>query len=473
MRGDFYPETRESGLPWLRSIPAHWSVRRAKFLFRGIDFRSETGTEDLLTVSSMHGVVPRASASVTMFRAESYVGHKLCWPGDLVINSLWAWGGGLGVARQHGIVSTAYGVYRLRPQFEQWSGYFHDLLRSRPFQWELQVRSKGIWISRLQLTDEAFLDAPLPVPPPQDRDAIVRFLDRADRQIRCAIRAKQRLIALLNEQKRAVIHRAVTRGLDTNVRLKPSGVDWLGDVPEHWDVRTLGQVAESFRTGPFGSALHQSDYVEGGIPVINPTHMRDGRVVEDPSRTVTPDTASRVSEYQVQKGDLVFARRGELGRCALVREREEGWLCGTGSIRVRPRYTGIDPEYLIQALQLQSVGEYLSLSSVGATMANLNTGILSGLPLVLPPYPEQKHLLAQVKNSTESIERAVAAGAAEIDLLREYRTRLIADVVTGHLDVRDAAAQLPDEVDEPQQLDEIDVEEFEVSPDEELEAVET
>lgn len=470
--GGLYPETRESGLPWLGRMPAHWSVRRAKFLFRPIDLRSETGTEDLLTVSSKHGVIPRASASVTMFQAESYVGHKLCWPGDLVINSLWAWGGGLGIAQQHGIVSTAYGVYRLRPEFEQWSRYFHDLLRSRPFQWELQVRSKGIWISRLQLTDEAFLDAPMPIPPPEERDAIVRFLDHADRRIRRAIRAKQKLIALLNEQKQAVIHRAVTRGLDPNVRLKPSGVDWVGDVPEHWDIRTLGQVAESFRTGPFGSALHQSDYVEGGIPLINPTHMRDGRVVEDPRRTVTPDTANRLSEYQVGRGDLVFARRGELGRCALVREREEGWLCGTGSIRVRPRYTGIDPEYLIQALQLRSVGEYLSLSSVGATMANLNTGILSGLPLVLPPYPEQKHLLARIKTSTESIERALAAGAAEIDLLHEYKTRLIADVVTGQVDVRHAAARLPDEVDEPRSVEEIDVEESEVFDYEELEAVE-
>ena len=103
-----------------------------------------------------------------MFKAESYSGCKLCWPGDLVINSLWAWVGELGVSRYHGIVSSAYGVYRLLPKFKEYSQLIHFLVRSVPFQWELQVRSKGIWLSRLQLTDTSFLGAPFPSPPRAD-----------------------------------------------------------------------------------------------------------------------------------------------------------------------------------------------------------------------------------------------------------------------------------------------------------------
>jgi len=122
-----------------------------------------------------------------MFKAKSYAGHKLCWPGDLVINSLWAWNGGLGVSQHHGIVSTAYGVYRARNSTEVNPHYLHDLLRSSAFQWELQVRSKGVWISRLQLTDTAFLDAAIPMPPPVEQEAIARFLawatNRLDRAI--------------------------------------------------------------------------------------------------------------------------------------------------------------------------------------------------------------------------------------------------------------------------------------------------
>ncbi len=451
-----YPVMKDSGVPWLGQVPGQWEVLRGKALFRCIDVRSATGEEELLTVSSDRGVVPRSSTTVTMFKAESYVGYKLCWPRDLVINSLWAWGRGLGVARDHGIVSSAYGVYRLRPRYVDYSAYINELVRSTPFNWELQVRSKGIWISRLQLTDEAFLGAPFPVPPADEQAAIVRFLDHADRRIRRYIRAKQKLVKLLEEQKQAIIHRAVTRGLDPNVRLKPSGVPWLGDVPEHWEVRTLGQIAVSFRTGPFGSILHQSDYVEGGTPLVNPTHMNRGRIVEDTRCSVPSAVAGRLTNYLLEKHDLIFSRRGELGRCALVRDREAGWLCGTGSIRVRVAYAGIEPEYLIEALQVRWVGEYLSLFSVGATMDSLNTGILKGVPVLLPPVREQRQLLHRIASEVRSIFQATSNAEREIALLREYRTRLIADVVTGKLDVREAAARLPDEAEEPEPLDEMD-----------------
>ena len=107
-----YPAYKPSGVEWLGNVPAHWEMRRGKHLFQPIDVRSDTGDEELLTVSAQRGVVPRESANVTMFKAESYAGYKLCWPGDVVINSLWAWAHGLGVSQHHGIVSSAYGVYR-------------------------------------------------------------------------------------------------------------------------------------------------------------------------------------------------------------------------------------------------------------------------------------------------------------------------------------------------------------------------
>ena len=234
-----YPAYKDADVSWLNQVPVHWNLLRGKFLFRCIDVRSSTGEEELLTVSSERGVVPRSSATVTMFQAESYVGYKLCWPDDLVINSLWAWGRGLGVSRYHGIVSSAYGVYRLRPPYRDYSHYIHRLVRSTPFNFELRVRSKGIWISRLQLTDEAFLDALLPVPPVEEQTAIVRFLDHADRRIQRYIRAKQKLIALLEEQKQAIIHQAVTGQIDVRTgepypAYKDSGVEWLDGVPEHW-----------------------------------------------------------------------------------------------------------------------------------------------------------------------------------------------------------------------------------------------
>ena len=167
-----YLAYRDSGEAWLGEVPEHWEVQRAKTIFRPIDERSSTGKEELLTVSSDRGVVPRQSANVTMFKAKSYVGHKLCRPNDLVINSLWAWSRGLGVSRHRGIVSTAYGVYRSIHESRVHPDFVHLLVRSDAFNYELRVRSKGIWISRLQLTDESFLDAPLPLPPLPEQSAI-------------------------------------------------------------------------------------------------------------------------------------------------------------------------------------------------------------------------------------------------------------------------------------------------------------
>ena len=147
-----YPETIATVLPWAKRLPSHWRIERAKTIMWPVDVRSMAGSEELLTVSSNRGVVPRSTAMVSMFKAESYAGHKLCWPGDLVINSLWAWSRGLGVSRSHGIVSTAYGVYRQRSA-ALLPAYLHQLVRCEPFQWELQVRSQGVWKSRLQMTD--------------------------------------------------------------------------------------------------------------------------------------------------------------------------------------------------------------------------------------------------------------------------------------------------------------------------------
>ena len=251
-------EWREIGLPWLARVPAHWEVQRGKTLFDAIDVRSKTGAEELLTVSANHGVIPRNSANVTMFQAETYDGYKLCWPDDLVINSLWAWSKGLAVSNYHGIISSAYGVYRTRNRLQYHPRFVNYLARSTPFQWELQIRSKGIWISRLQLTDEAFLAIPFPVPPPEEQAAIVRYLDNTDQQIQRYIAGKERLIALLEEERQALVHQAVTRGLDPSVRLKPSGVEWLGDVPEHWvtcrESKTSSYSAEFGEENPQRSA---------------------------------------------------------------------------------------------------------------------------------------------------------------------------------------------------------------------------
>ncbi len=139
-----YPEYKDSKLTWLGNIPIDWQIKRGKNVFRVVDIRSNNGEEESLTVSAKDGVSPRSEKKVTMFKAESYVGYKLCWPGDLVINSLWVWMHGLGFSNFHGIISTAYGVYRPLEKYSSYWKYFDYLLRSRAYDWELRVRSNDI-----------------------------------------------------------------------------------------------------------------------------------------------------------------------------------------------------------------------------------------------------------------------------------------------------------------------------------------
>jgi type I restriction enzyme S subunit len=447
-----YPAMKDSGVPWLGEVPVRWEVLPALATYKPRQVKNIGMVETTVLSLSYGRIVVKPPEKLRGLVPESFETYQIVDPGNIIVRTTDLQNDHtslrIGHSSYRGIITSAYMCLETTARVSNAFGYqylnAYDLLKI------IYGFGSGL---RQNLEFSDIKRMPVLVPSLPEQAAIVRFLDYADRRIRRYIRAKQKLIKLLEEQKRAIIHRAVTRGLDPNVRLKPSGVAWLGDVPEHWEGRTLGQIATSFRTGPFGSILHQSDYVEGGTPLVNPTHMNRGRIVEDARCSVPPAVADRLSNYLLAKHDLIFSRRGELGRCALVRDREAGWICGTGSIRVQVAYAGIEPEYLIEALQVRWVGEYLSLFSVGATMDSLNTGILKGVPVLLPPASEQRQLLDHIAHETRTIQRAVSDAEREISLLREYRTRLIADVVTGKLDVR--GLEVPAQVasDETEEID--------------------
>ena len=437
-----YAEYKESGIPWVPALPSHWVTKRGKSYLTCIDQRSRAGEEELLTVSSARGVVPRSSAKVTMFKAESYAGHKLCWPGDLVINSLWAWGGGLGVAQHHGIISTAYSVYRGRPTAQINPRFLHELVRSSAFHWELQVRSKGVWISRLQLTDTSFLDAPIPLPPPEEQAAIVRFLDHANRKIDGFIRAKRKLIGLLNEQKQAIIHRAVTRGLDPDVKLRPSGIPWLGDIPKHWEVTRIKYL---LREVDNRSSM-------GKEPLLS-MRMHHGLVVFAEHFTRPPQAATLVG-FKIVRPRQFVVNRMQAGNGVIF----PSCLDITGL--VSPDYAVFDPiadvnvDYLGElfrtgALRVKFRSESKGLGTGTSGFMRLYNDRFGAIHIALPPRKEQDEILKGIGEQSADINTAIARTEREIALMQEYRTRLTADIVTGKLDVREAAAKLPDLPTEP------------------------
>lgn len=460
-----YSEYRDSGVPWLEVLPSSWEIKRAKHVFRVRDVRSSTGKEELLTVSARSGVVPRREQKVTMFKADSYVGHKLCWPGDLVVNSLWAWMQGLGIANHHGIISTAYSVYRPRPEYAAYARYFHYTLRSEAYKWELLTRSKGVWLSRLQLSDSAFLDMAMILPPEEEQAAIVRFLDHADRKIRRYIRAKQKLIKLLEEQKQAIIHRAVTRGLNPDVPLRSSGVEWLGDVPEHWEVRKLKQIVRRGRRITYG-IVQPGEPDSNGRFMVRGQDYSSGWAGTESIFRVSPVVEEPYRRSRLMAGDLVLTIVGAgVGNVAIVPE----WLDGANITQTTARISldpdKCDPSYIAYVLSTRIGYENVRLVVKGAAQPGLNLEHVRLFLVTHPPIHEQRAIANWIEQTIRPIQLSIQQYGGEIELLREYHTRLIADVVTGKLDVRAAAAALPaDDHDEPDAValdDLLDVEEAE------------
>jgi type I restriction enzyme S subunit len=447
---------RDSGVPWLGEVPEHWEVRRLKNVLRERDARSATGTEQLLRVSQYTGVTERLRADGLAepdSRAESLVGYKRAEPGELVVNIMLAWNGSMGVSPFAGIASPAYCVYRFDPGTEPW--YFHHLLRSPAYKARIKAVSTGVVESRLRLyTDDLYrleaLSPPLP-----EQAAIVRFLDHADRRIRRYIRAKQKLIKLLEEQKQAIIHRAVTRGLDPNVRLKPSGVEWLGDVPEHWEVLPLKRwVSTEITDGP-----HETpQWLDDGVPFVSAEAMVGGRL--DFSRRRGFISRELHEAYcrkcRPQRDDIFMCKSGATtGKLAIVETDDEFSIWSPlALIRVSPER--VSSRLLFAVLQSSYVQRQVQGTWSYGTQPNLSMAAMERVVVVLPPLKEQIDLLAYLDQMTKTPSKAIDRAQREIDLLREYRTRLIADVVTGKLDVREAAARLPDEAQDLEPLDDTD-----------------
>ena len=431
-----YPTYKPAGVPWLQQVPEHWVIERAKSVFFGVDVKSKTGKEELLTVSSANGIVKRRESNVNMFKAKTYVGHKLCWPQDLVINSLWAWGRGLGFSREHGIISTAYGVYRLRePQKHLWE-YLNYTLRSSVYQWELQVRSKGVWKSRLQLTDTSFFDMPILMPPKEDADLIVRYLHALDAKVKRYIRTKRTLIARLQEQKQAIIQQAVTRGLDPNVKLKPSGVEWLGEVPEHWEVKQLKQAATILR-GKFSHRPRNDPRFYGGsYPFIQTGSIaRANKFITEYKQTLNEKGLS-VSKL-FPKGTLVMAIAANIGDVAVLSFDS----CAPDSVIGFLPFAQTNQDYLY--LTLTAMKPELLAEAPVNTQGNLSIARVGSMAMPYPPIEEQGIIADHINQHVTHIDQNISLMLRTIQQVHEYHTRLIANVVTGAVDVRAAAQALP------------------------------
>ena len=445
-----YPTYKDSGVPWLGQVPSHWEVVRLKYVLREVDRRSKTGDEQLLRVSQYTGVTQRhrLSDDVQDTRATSLVGYKCVEPSDLVINIMLAWNGSLGVSAYSGIVSPAYCVYRFRNGI--YPRYFHNLLRLPAYKGRIKTASRGVVESRLRLYSEDLYRIEALCPPRDEQDMIMRFVDHVDKSVGRYIAAKRKLIRLLEEEKQAIVHHVVTRGLDPNVRLKPSGIAWLGEVPEHWMITRLKNefLCLNSRRVPLSST------VRGGMTIRRYDYYGASGVIDKVDDFIFEDELLLLAE----DGANLVLRNLPLAIIAQGRF----WVNNHAHI-LKPKVGDI--RYFAALLEGLSYLPWIT----GAAQPKLTKDRLLAIEIVVPPPEEQVAIVSWADHQTKPLQIAMDLARTEISLLTELRARVITDVVTGKLDVREAAAALADErLPEPED-DMTGVEEDDAEPAEELE----
>ena len=428
-----YPAMKDLGVEWLGDVPEHWEVRRLRRTLRAVAERNRSDLP-LLSVVREKGVVLRDVSNKDEnhnFIPDDLTNYKVVEQGQFAMNKMKAWQGSYGVSKFDGIVSPAYFVFNL----DSVNGdYFHTAIRSKAYVPYFTQASDGVRIGQWDLSLARMREIPFSVPPRTEQAAIVRYLDHADRRIRRYIRANQKLIKLLEEQKQAIIHQAVTGKVDIRTGLpypayKPSGVEWLGDVPEHWEVRRLKTVC-SMKSGDGITAM--SIEPAGEYPVYGGNGLR-----------------GYTSSYTHDGNFALIGRQGAL--CGNVHIAQGRFWASEHAV-VATVHSGHVLEWFGAILGVMHLNQY----SIAAAQPGLSVERVLNLWLPVPPSEEQAVITTSIEQQTAGADSAIDRARRQIELLREFRTRLIVDVVTGKLDVREAAVRLPDEVEEREPLDETD-----------------
>jgi type I restriction enzyme S subunit len=432
-----YPEYKDSGLPWLGQVPVHWDVRASKRMFTESGERTWPDDQQL-SATQAYGVILQAEyerlVNRKVVRILNHLDKRIHVEKDDFVISMRSFQGGLERAWCRGAIRSSYVV--LKPREGIYVPYFAHLFKSHPYIQALRTTSEFIRDGQ-DLTFSNFCDVHLPVIPVDEQKAIADYLDANAVMIRRFIRNRRRLIEVLNEQKHAIINRAVIRGLDPNVPLKPSGIDWFDNIPEHWTTIRLRNIAE-LRVSNVDK--HSKD---GELPVrlCNYTDVYKNSVITADMPFIAA-TASRdeIVEFHIRVGDVIITKDSEdwqdIGIPAIVIQTADDLVCGYHLAILRPRASLITGGFLAYAMQCRSVVTQLHSAAKGVTRYGLSQGAIKSLGLALPSLEEQEKIVLHIDEATGSLNDMVKRAQHEIDLVREYRTRLIADVVTGKVDVR-------------------------------------
>ena len=427
-----YPAYKDSGVEWLGEVPEHWSLLRLGQLFSERRERaSDTEFEPLSVTKS--GVVPRLESAA---KTQDGDNRKKVLSGDFVINSRSDRKGSSGLAAMDGSVSLICTV--LDPHGIQ-GAFAHHLLRSEPFQEEYYRWGKGIVADLWSTNFSDMKNIVLCVPPSDEQLKIARFLDHETARIDALIEEQQRLIELLKEKRQAVISHAVTKGLNPDAPMKDSGVEWLGQVPEHWEVCSVRRVISAIEQG-WSPECEANPADEDAWGVLKAGCVNRG--VFDPSENKTlPAWLEPVAEYEVRAGDILMSRASGspelVGSTALLGEVREKLMLSDKIFRIHLE-AKISSSFFVWVMNAQFMRAQIeqALSGGNGLANNLPQSSLLAFWLAVPPSHEQVAIAEYINKLVGEIDALISEGGSAVELLQERRSALISAAVTGKIDVR-------------------------------------
>lgn len=428
-----YAEYKDSGAEWLGNIPKHWSVEYSKWLFAERNNKASVGDE-MLTASQKYGVIPQKMFMELEQQkvVQVQLGHEIlkrAEVNDFVI-SMRSFQGGIEYCGYKGAVSSAY--VPLKPRQDLSISYYKYLFKSIPYIQALQTTTNLVRDGQA-LRFANFIQVRIPLLPYSEAEKIGQFLDHETAKIDHLIEKQKQLIELLKEKRQAVISHAVTKGLDPNVPMKDSGVEWLGEVPEHWDIVKLSQIAVAFNGDRGANYPSGNDFVDEGIYFISANEVINAKVVIETASRITQKKYDELGGLKIKKGDIIYCLRGagvgKNGICDFDEGTVSSSLMGIRSIK-------LDPDYLVLLLNSSAELQQRSVLVNGSVSPNLSAENVMGYKFSIPAIDEQIEIKKSIELRVNKIEILLSNAEQAIQLMRERRTALISAAVTGKIDVR-------------------------------------
>jgi type I restriction enzyme S subunit len=429
-----YPKYKASGVEWLGNVPVHWSLKPIWTFFRRVK-RVGFDNEQLLSVYRDYGVIPKASRDDNFNKpSEDLSVYQLVIVGDLAVNKMKAWQGSLAISEYRGIVSPAYFVYEAL--HSENGRYLHYLMRSVRYIAGYLSVSKGVRVNQWDMDPQFHSRMPLLVPPLSEQTAIAEFLDRETAKIDGLVAEQKRLMELLKEKRQAVISHAVTKGLNPHAKMKPSGIEWLGDVPEGWGFKPLKHLGSIIS----GFAFKSTDFKPQGVRVLKIANIQT-RVIDWSDDSYLPDDFyDKHIQFAVKDGDVVFALTRPIISTGL-----KAAIANIGSDRVllnqrnaifRPS-EWLNKKFLYYILFCDSFkSDFLNRIDFTGLQPNISPVDISNIKVLFPSTDDQAAIAKFLDFETAEFDTLTAEAQCAIDLLQERRTALISAAVTGQIDVR-------------------------------------